>query len=89
MSAPPTAPLDGREAARLAHEYNTANFGRSMRDCVWYAGQVAVMLLAYKRTPLGVYPVLAAIALLVAAATAVEAVKWRRELKRDEAERRA
>lgn len=78
-----------RESDRLAHEHNEVNFGRSVRDCVWYAGQVAVMFLAYKRTPLGIYPVLALIALVVCVSTGIETVKWHRELKRDKAEGRA
>ena len=78
-----------RESDRLAHEHNEVNFGRSIRDCVWYAGQVAVMLLSYKRTPLGVYPALALIAFVICVSTGIESVKWRRELKRDKAEGRA
>lgn len=74
---------------RLSHRYNTSNFGRSLRDAVWYAGQVAVLGLAYHDHPRGVYLVLAAFALFVAAATAVEAAKWRRELRRDRATGRA
>lgn len=78
-----------REVDRLRHEYNDANLGRSVRDCVWYGGQVAVMLLSYKQRHLGVYSVLAAIALFVSVATGIESFKWRRELKRDKAEGRA
>ena len=77
------------EVDRLRHAYNDANLGRSVRDCVWYGGQVAVLLLSYKQRHLGVYPVLAAVALLVSVATGIESFKWRRELKRDKAEGRA
>ena len=84
----PTLPTDTDwrlEFERLAHEYNSANLGRSLRDCVWYAGQVAVMALSYKQRHLGVYPVLGAVALLVSVATGIETRKWRRELQRDAA----
>ncbi|GJG87113.1 hypothetical protein tb265_22940 [Gemmatimonadetes bacterium T265] len=74
-----------REVQRLAREYNSANLGRSVRDCVWYAGQVAVMALASKQRHLGVYPVLGMIALFVSVATGLEAFRWRRELRRDKA----
>jgi len=89
MDAPNSGIDWRREAARLGHEYNTANLGRSVRDCVWYAGQVAVMALSYKQRHLGVYPVLGAIALFVSVATGIESFKWRRELRRDKAEGRA
>lgn len=75
-----------REVDRLRHEYNKANLGRSVRDCIWYSGQVAVMLLSYKRTPLGVYPVLALVAFVVAIGTGREFFTWRRELQHDKAE---
>ena len=75
-----------REVDRLRHEYNSANLGRSVRDCVWYGGQVAVMLLSYKQRHLGVCPALAAVALFVSVATGIESFKWRRELRRDRAE---
>lgn len=88
MPQPESATDWRRETQRLTHEFNKANLGRSVRDCVWYAGQVAVMVLSYKRTPLGVYPVLGAIALLVSVVTGREAFTWRRELKRDEAQGR-
>ncbi len=78
-----------REVDRLRHEYNSANLGRSVRDCVWYAGQVGVMALSYKYHHLGIYPVLGVMALFVCGATGLESFKWRRELRTDKAEGRA
>jgi hypothetical protein len=73
---------------RLLHAHNASEFWRSVRDFVWYAGQVVLMWLAWSDRARPVYLVVAGVAALIAVSTAIAAVKWRRELRRDR-ERRA
>ncbi len=68
---------------RLTHAYNRANLGRSLRDCAWYGGQVAVLSLSYHDHSRVLYLMLAAFAAFVSIATGFESIKWRRELARD------
>jgi hypothetical protein len=67
---------------RLLHEHNTSEFWRSVRDFVWYAGQVWLMWLAWGDKGRPIYVVIGVIAGLIAVATAIAAVKWRREIRR-------
>ena len=73
---------------RLLHEHNTSEFWRSVRDLVWYAGQVCVMWLAWSDRRRPIYLALGIAALLIAISTAVGAVMWRREIRRHRAARR-
>jgi hypothetical protein len=70
---------------RLLDEHNTSEFWRSVRDLVWYAGQVCVMWLAWTDRQRPIYVVLGVAALLIAISTAGAAVKWRREIRRHRA----
>jgi hypothetical protein len=73
---------------RLLHAHNRSEFWRSVRDCVWYAAQVALMWLAWRDKGRPIYAAVGAVAALITVATALAAVKWRRELQRDQAEGR-
>lgn len=74
---------DRSSGGDLVHRYTVSNFRRSLRDAVWYAGQVALLGLAYHDHPRALYLVLACFALLASGFTAAEAVRWSRELRRD------
>ena len=67
---------------RLLHEHNTSEFWRSVRDFVWYAGQVWLMWLAWSDRGRPIYVAVGALAALIAVSTAIAAVKWRREMQR-------
>ncbi len=67
---------------RLLHEHNTSEFWRSVRDFVWYAGQVYLMWMAWRDKDRPIYAAVGVVAALIAVATALAAVKWRREIRR-------
>jgi hypothetical protein len=68
---------------RLLHAHNSSEFWRSVRDFVWYAGQVYLMWLAWSDRERPIYLVVCGVAALIAVSTAIAAVRWRRELRRD------
>jgi hypothetical protein len=74
---------------RLLHEHNTSEFWRSIRDLVWYAGQVCVMWLAWRDRQRPLYLALGAAAGLIAISTAIAAVRWRLEIRRHQRALRA
>jgi hypothetical protein len=65
--------------------HNTESFWRSLRDCAWYAGQVAVMALAWHDKQRPLYLALAVVAAVIAVITGFGAATWRREMRRDRA----
>lgn len=74
---------------RVIHEHNVSVLWRSVRDCLWYGGQVVVMWLAWSDKHHRLYLVLAAGAAIIAIVTLLNAAKWAREVRRDHAEGRA
>ena len=65
----------------LLREHSTAEYRRSVRDVIWYGGQVAVITLAYQDRPRVLYLFVAALAGLITIVTAVDLVRWRRVLR--------
>ena len=65
------------------HRHDVAAFWRSLRDCGWYVGQVAVLTLAWQDKARPLYLVLAAVAAVIAVVTGAGAVGWWRTMHRD------
>ena len=65
--------MDDHEAL---HRHDVAAFWRSLRDCGWYAGQVAVLTLAWHDKQRPLYLVLAGVAVVITMVTGLGAVSW-------------
>jgi hypothetical protein len=71
---------------RVVHQHNVSVFWRSVRDCLWYAGQVVVLWFAWLDKHHRLYLALAVAAAGISVVTLLGAVKWLREIRRDRAE---
>jgi hypothetical protein len=69
----------------LLREHTIAEYRRSIRDVIWYGGNTIVMTISFVEKRLGIFAVMAAIAVAICGITAYDAVKWRRRLKQDSA----